>query len=88
MLFILHCSTFAFLCPRRPPPFLFFSKDFGEEDGEDEDDEDDEALLYCAVVPSLFRASGKAILGTQRCFLHWAVVLSFFCDSGEAILGT
>ena len=37
--------------------------DFREED---EDDEDDEALSYCDVVLSLSRASGEAILGTQR----------------------
>ena len=66
---------------------MFLNKDFGEEDGEDEDDEDDEALLYCAVVLSLFRAFEEAIFGTQRCFLCCAVVLSLFCASGEAALG-
>ena len=49
--------------------------DFGEENGEDEDDEDDEALLYCAVVLSLFRAFGESILGTQRCLY---IALSYF----------
>ena len=63
--------------------FLF--NDFGKADADDKDDEDDKAHLYSAVVLSRFRASGEAILGTQR-YLYVRLQYVSLCKGLQYVL--
>ena len=50
-------------------PVLFLKKDFGKAGRDDEDDAHDEACCNTFSYYHRFRASGEAILGSQRYFI-------------------